>query len=63
LFLRKDFHEECGTEAFRKFDQSGTGFITATDFEKLMLLVKSHLLTEEVKNNLIAVSYQKIAMP
>lgn len=52
----KDFHEECGTEAFRKFDVNGSGFISAQDFEKLMLLVKGHLLTEEVKNNLLGVS-------
>ncbi len=54
--LSQDFHEECGTIAFKKFDQSGTGFITAMDFEKLMLLVKNHLLTDDVKNNLLAVS-------
>lgn len=51
-----DFHEECGTEAFRKFDRTSTGFITASDFEKLMLLVKSHLLTDAVKDNLLAIA-------
>lgn len=56
MFLFQDFHEECGTEAFRKFDRSGTGFISVIDFEELMLLAKSHLLTEDVKNNLVAVS-------
>ncbi|XKL60264.1 hypothetical protein PGB90_001280 [Kerria lacca] len=49
-----DFHEECGTIAFKKFDHSSTGFISVTDFEKLMLLVKNHLLTEDVKRNLLA---------
>lgn len=57
LYCLQDFHEECGTEAFRKFDRSSTGFISATDFEQLMLLVKSHLLTEDVKNNLLAVGF------
>ncbi|KAK7583745.1 hypothetical protein V9T40_004708 [Parthenolecanium corni] len=51
-----DFHEECGTIGFKKFDQNGSGFISVIDFEKLVLLVKSHLLTEDVKNNLLAVA-------
>lgn len=51
-----DFHEECGTEAFRKFDKHGTGFISATDFQNLMLLVKSHLLTTPVQDNLLAIA-------
>lgn len=55
MFIQ-DFHEECGIEAFRQFDKSGSGFITALDFQNIMLLVKSHLLTNEVKDNLVAVS-------
>ncbi|XP_022193293.2 LOW QUALITY PROTEIN: calcium-binding mitochondrial carrier protein Aralar1 [Nilaparvata lugens] len=49
-----DFHEECGTEAFRKFDKDGIGFISALDFQDVMVNVKSHLLTKEVQDNLVA---------
>uniref|UniRef100_A0A1B6HDJ3 EF-hand domain-containing protein n=1 Tax=Homalodisca liturata TaxID=320908 RepID=A0A1B6HDJ3_9HEMI len=49
-----DFHEECATAAFRQFDKEGTGFITALDFRDIMGSIKSHLLTKEVKDNLVA---------
>uniref|UniRef100_A0A1B6EFM0 EF-hand domain-containing protein n=1 Tax=Clastoptera arizonana TaxID=38151 RepID=A0A1B6EFM0_9HEMI len=49
-----DFHEEYGTEAFRKFDKIGSGFITALDFQDIMVTIKNHLLTKEVKDNLVA---------
>lgn len=49
-----DFHEEYATEAFKKFDENGDGFITAADFQDIMLNIKSHLLTKEVQKNLIA---------
>ncbi|CAH1712681.1 calcium-binding mitochondrial carrier protein Aralar1 [Aphis gossypii] len=48
-----DFHEECGTEIFRIFDKSGSGFISANDFQEIMLLSKSHLLTSGVRDNLL----------
>ncbi|XP_066597735.1 calcium-binding mitochondrial carrier protein Aralar1 isoform X2 [Prorops nasuta] len=49
-----DFHEEYATEAFKKFDKDGQGFISAIDFQDIMLSIKSHLLTKEVRDNLIA---------
>ncbi|XP_063979966.1 calcium-binding mitochondrial carrier protein Aralar1 isoform X1 [Diachasmimorpha longicaudata] len=49
-----DFHEEYATEAFKKFDKNGDGFISTTDFQDIMLNIKSHLLTKEVKDNLMA---------
>lgn len=49
-----DFHEECATEAFRRFDKDGSGFISALDFQDIMISIKSHLLTKEVKDNLVA---------
>ncbi|KAK2583012.1 hypothetical protein KPH14_009057 [Odynerus spinipes] len=49
-----DFHEEYATEAFKKFDKDGAGFISALDFQDIMLSIKSHLLTKDVKDNLIA---------
>jgi solute carrier family 25 aspartate/glutamate transporter 12/13 len=50
-----DFHEECALEAFKLKDTNRTGFITALDFQDIMLNVKNHLLTDDVRNNLIAV--------
>lgn len=49
-----DFHEEYATEAFRRLDKEGSGFIAALDFQDIMLSLKSHLLTQQVKQNLIA---------
>ncbi|XP_047528509.1 calcium-binding mitochondrial carrier protein Aralar1 isoform X2 [Vanessa atalanta] len=51
-----DFHEEYGVEAFKKCDKDGTGFITAGDFRDIMLSVKNHLLTKELKNKVIMAS-------
>lgn len=50
-----DFHEECAMEAFKLKDPKGTGFISALDFQDIMLNVKKHLLTADVKDNLIQV--------
>jgi len=44
-------------EAFRRFDKDGSGFISALDFQDIMVSIKSHLLTKEVKANLVGVSY------
>ncbi|XP_031783557.1 calcium-binding mitochondrial carrier protein Aralar1 isoform X3 [Nasonia vitripennis] len=49
-----DFHEEYAIEAFKKFDKDGSGFISAMDFQDIMLSIKSHLLTKDVKDNLVA---------
>lgn len=51
-----DFHEECAIEAFKTKDPDGTGFITAKDFQDIMLNVKSHLVTKTLSENLITVS-------
>ncbi|XP_055629098.1 calcium-binding mitochondrial carrier protein Aralar1 isoform X3 [Toxorhynchites rutilus septentrionalis] len=59
-----DFHEECALEAFRMKDTSGSGFISALDFQDIMLNVKNHLLTTEVKDNLVAVTEgHKVSFP
>lgn len=52
----QDFHEEYAVEAFRRFDKEGSGFISALDFQDIMISIKSHLLTKEVRANLVAVS-------
>ncbi|XP_026666502.1 calcium-binding mitochondrial carrier protein Aralar1 isoform X6 [Ceratina calcarata] len=63
-----DFHEEYATEAFKKFDKDGQGFISALDFQDIMLSIKSHLLTKDVKDNLVAAastgtSGRKVSFP
>ncbi|XP_058804524.1 calcium-binding mitochondrial carrier protein Aralar1 isoform X2 [Phymastichus coffea] len=63
-----DFHEEYATEAFKKFDKDGTGFISAMDFQDIMLSIKNHLLTKDVKDNLVAAlnmgqSGRKVSFP
>jgi solute carrier family 25 (mitochondrial aspartate/glutamate transporter), member 12/13 len=50
-----DFHEECAMEAFKTKDPNRSGYITALDFQDIMLSVKKHLMTNEVKENLIQV--------
>lgn len=52
--LLHDFHEECGTQAFIKSDREGSGFISAQEFQNIMVNVKSHLLTKQVQENLVA---------
>lgn len=56
FLLLQDFHEEYATEAFKKFDKDGAGFISALDFKDIMFSIKSHLLTKDIKDNLVAVS-------
>jgi solute carrier family 25 aspartate/glutamate transporter 12/13 len=51
-----DFHDEYATVAFKAKDKEGSGFITAKDFEDIMVSIKSHLLTDPVKSNLRAVA-------
>ncbi|XP_047501780.1 calcium-binding mitochondrial carrier protein Aralar1-like [Penaeus chinensis] len=59
-----DFHEEHAVQAFKSFDKEGTGFITAMDFNDIMLNIKSHLLTIPVQNNLVAAaSSHKVSFP
>lgn len=54
--LLHDFHEEYAMEAFKSKDPDGTGYISALEFQEIMVSVKRHLLTEDVKDNLVAVS-------
>ncbi|XP_067138502.1 calcium-binding mitochondrial carrier protein Aralar1-like isoform X2 [Centruroides vittatus] len=51
-----DFHEEHAVQAFRSYDNKQQGNISAVDFSAIMMSVKSHLLTEDVKQNLVAVA-------
>lgn len=54
--LIHDFHEEHAMEAFKSKDPKGTGYISPLDFQDIMVSVKKHLLTHDVKDNLVAVS-------
>jgi len=61
-----DFHDTYATVAFKYKDKEGSGFITAADFEEIMISVKSHLLTDPIKNNLKAIakgSRDKVSYP
>lgn len=53
-----DFHEEYASEAFQSKDPSGSGYISPLDFQDVMLRVKSHLMTPQVRDNLVAVSWR-----
>lgn len=54
--LLHDFHEQYAMVAFRSKDPAGSGYISPLDFQDIMVKVKQHLLTSEVKDNLVAVS-------
>ncbi|XP_042896208.2 calcium-binding mitochondrial carrier protein Aralar1 isoform X1 [Parasteatoda tepidariorum] len=52
--LLHDFHEEHAIQAFRTYDKNKKGLISAMDFSNIMVSVKSHLLSEDVRRNLVA---------
>ncbi|XP_076068969.1 calcium-binding mitochondrial carrier protein aralar1 isoform X2 [Oratosquilla oratoria] len=59
-----DFHEEHAVQAFKTFDKEGSGFISALDFNNIMLSTKKHLLTGPVQNNLVAAaSSHQVSFP
>jgi len=49
-----DFHDEYAQVAFKAKDDDGSGFISSKDFFDIMVNIKSHLLTEPVKANLVS---------
>lgn len=51
-----DFHDEYAVVAFKAKDKEGNGFISVADFEEIMMSIKSHLLTDQVKANLSAIA-------
>ncbi|ESO05354.1 hypothetical protein HELRODRAFT_77826, partial [Helobdella robusta] len=50
-----DFYEEHALQAFMKYDERMEGFITANQFNDVMLSLKSHLLTDYARDNLLQV--------
>lgn len=51
-----DFHEEHAIQAFKMKDTTKSGTISAFDFADIMVNVKSHLLSPDVRPNLVAVA-------
>jgi len=49
-----DFHNEYANEAFKAKDKEGSGFINSSDFEEIMVNIKSHLLSDKIKGCLRA---------
>ncbi|XP_043215075.1 calcium-binding mitochondrial carrier protein Aralar1-like isoform X4 [Amphibalanus amphitrite] len=59
-----DFREEHAVQAFKRYDKTGTGFITPVGFNSIMMTIKHHLLTPQVKDNLVAVADgQNVSFP
>ncbi|CAI9722151.1 calcium-binding mitochondrial carrier protein Aralar2-like isoform X1 [Octopus vulgaris] len=54
--LIHDFHEEHALQAFKRLDDDKTGYISAMDFETIMISLKSYLLTPFVRDNLVTVT-------
>ncbi|XP_052265323.1 electrogenic aspartate/glutamate antiporter SLC25A13, mitochondrial-like isoform X2 [Dreissena polymorpha] len=54
--LVHDFNEEHALQAFQKFDTDSNGYINAKDFEEIMTSLKSYLLTDFVKENLVSIA-------
>lgn len=52
----QDFHDEHALQAFMRLDKDNNGYINAVDFQRIMLSLKSPLLTNFVKENLVTVS-------
>lgn len=54
--LLHDFHEEHTIQAFKMRDTKKQGIISALDFSEIMIHCKNHLLSEDVRHNLVAVA-------
>ena len=52
----QDLHEEHAIQAFNRFDKDNSGYISAKDFEEIMISLKGYLLTPFVKEHLVSVS-------
>jgi len=62
--LIHDFHDEYAHVAFKAKDIEGTGFISSKEFFDIMVAIKSHLLTDAVKQNLMsAVHGHQVSFP
>lgn len=60
--LLHDFYEEHALQAFVRFDKSNEGFISPLHFCDIMTSLKSHLLSDFVKENLLSVSGHAVGM-
>ena len=53
-------HEEHALQAFKKRDHDRDGFISTRDFYVIIRMLKSHLLTPFVEENLVTVSVSEV---
>ena len=56
FYFLQDLHEEHALQAFSRFDTDNNGYISAKDFEEIMINLKGYLLTPFVKEHLVSVS-------
>ncbi|GAA48543.1 calcium-binding mitochondrial carrier protein Aralar1 [Clonorchis sinensis] len=53
-----DVANEHAVQAFKSLDEAHSGTISASDFNKIMILLKGHLLTPFVRENLLTAALQ-----
>ncbi|VDQ08331.1 unnamed protein product [Trichobilharzia regenti] len=53
---KQDFNDEHAIQAFQQLDEDKTGTITVNQFVDVIIQLKSHLLTDFIKENLLTVS-------
>ncbi|KER32177.1 hypothetical protein T265_01787 [Opisthorchis viverrini] len=53
-----DIADEHAVQAFKSLDEAHSGTISASDFNKIMILLKGHLLTPFVRENLLTAALQ-----
>ena len=53
----QDFHDVHAFQAFSRYDENKDGHVTALQFHDIMTRLKSHLLTDFVRENLVTVGY------
>jgi len=59
-----DFHDEYATVGFIAKDADQKGYISASDFYDILVSIKSHLLTDPVRNNIVgAAQGQQVSYP
>ena len=56
LYVLQDLHEDHALQAFSRFDTDSNGYISAKDFEEIMISLKGYLLTPFVQEHLVSVS-------
>lgn len=55
MLLFQNLQEEHARQAFVSFDKSHQGRISALDFNKIMTIIRGHMVTDYVAENLVTV--------